>query len=221
MLENKIEELSDIISYNGNDKDFYQLINILNQPLNFPTIYSDTNPNNKKYTGKIINGKYNGRGILYDEHNGKIIYDGFFKEGKYDGFGKKYDYYFDQYYIGFFSNNEYNGKSILYKNGKKKYEGNFLNGGFHGIGIEYLSNKNRKRKLIYKKGTIESKCFGILYDENNNEEYKGLLVNGRPKEGKSLTFYGEEDYIIYKGDFSNFMYNGEGILYFKKENKIL
>ena len=60
---------------------------------------------------------------------------------------------------------------------------------------------------------MENKCYGVLYDENNKEEYKGLLINGRPKEGKSLTFYGEYDYIIYKGDFSNFIYNGEGTIF--------
>lgn len=42
--------------------------------------------------------------------------------------------------------------------------------------IEYLTNGNRKRKLIYKEGKIENKCYGILYDENNEEEYKGLLI---------------------------------------------
>ena len=113
MLDDKKGELNEIISYNGNDKDFYHHIEILNQPLNFPTIYSDSNPNNKKYTGEIINGKYNGRGILYDEKSGKIIYEGSFKEGRYDGFGKKYDHWFNLYYIGFFSNDEYNGKDTI------------------------------------------------------------------------------------------------------------
>ena len=218
-----MDELSDTILYNENDKDFYQQIEILNQPLNLPTIYSDKNPQNKKYTGNIINGKYNGRGILYDENSGKIIYNGFFKEGKYDGFGKEYNnyYYYDQIYIGYFCNNKYKGKGILYKKGIKIYEGYFLNGYYHGIGTEYLSNGNRKRRLIYVEGKIRSKCYGILFNENNEEQYKGLLVNGRPEKGKSLTFYGENDYIIYKGDFSNFMYNGEGILYYEKENKIL
>ena len=123
--------------------------------------------------------------------------------------------------MGFFSNNKYNGKGTLYKDGKKIYEGNLLNGYYQGIGIEYLSNGNRKRKLIYIKGNIKNKCYGVLYDENNNEQYKGLLINGKPEKGKSLTLYDKNNYIIYKGDFSNFKFNGQGKLFFKQSNKIL
>ena len=48
-----------------------------------------------------------------------------------------------------------------------------------------------------------------------------MLIDGKPEKGKSLILYGENDYIIYKGDFLNFNYNGEGCSYFKGENKIL
>ena len=219
--KNNIIELNDILLYNGNDEDFNQQNESLSQPFNFTTIYSDEFPGKKKYIGNIINDKYYGRGILYYEYSGKIKYNGYFKEGIYDGFGKEYDSTGQIYYIGFYSNDNFNGKGNLYEDGKKIYEGNFLNGYYHGIGIEYLTNGHRKRKLIYKEGKIENKCYGILYDENNKEEYKGLLINGKPEKGKSLTFYGENDYIIYKGDFARFKYNGEGCLYFKGENKIL
>jgi len=214
-------ELNDILLYNGNDEDFNQQDKSLNQPFNFSTIYSDEFPGKKKYIGNLINGKYHGRGILYYEYSEKIKYNGYFKEGIYNGFEKEYDTTGLIYYIGFYSNDNFNGKGNLYENGKKIYEGYFLNGYYNGIGIEYLTNGNRKRKLIYKEGKIENKCYGILYDENNEEEYKGLLINGKPEKGKSLTFYGENDYIIYKGDFASFKYNGEGRLYFKGENKIL
>ena len=36
-----------------------------------------------------------------------------------------------------------------------------------------------------------------------------------------LNSYENDDYLIYKGDFYDFKYNGKGILYFTKENKIL
>ena len=40
------------------------------------------------------NGKYEGKGKLYDEglfDQGRIKYEGDFKNGKYDGKGKEYD----------------------------------------------------------------------------------------------------------------------------------
>lgn len=221
---NGIKELNDIILYNGNEENFKQHLEDLNKKLNFSTIYSKRgNKKIKKYTGNLINGKYHGRGILYDEDSGKIKYDGYFKEGFYNGFGKEYNSFGRMVYIGFFSNNKYNGKgTFYYYPDKKQYEGNFFNGHYHGIGIEYLYNENRKRKLVYKEGKIENKCYGILYDENNKEEYKGLLINGKPEKGKSLTIYGENNFhILYKGDFSNFMYNGEGTLYYELKDKIL
>jgi len=226
MSDDNLIELNDIILYNGNEEEFKNYNKDLKQPLkskkglNILTIYSNKNPKNKIYTGNLINGKYHGRGILYND-SGKIIYNGYFNQGNYEGYGKEYDSNNCLIYEGFFNNNNYNGKGNLYKNGIKIYEGNFLNGYYHGIGIEYLSNGNRKRKLVYKEGKFESNCYGILYDENNKEEYKGLLNNGWPKEGKSLIIYGESDYILYRGDFSNYKYNGNGILYFKIEKKIL
>ena len=33
--------------------------------------------------------------------------------------------------------------------------------------------------------------------------------------------YGDGDYIIYEGDFSSFQYNGNGIIYFKKNDKYI
>ena len=149
---NGIKELNDIILYNGNEENFKQHLEDLNKKLNFSTIYSKRgNKKIKKYTGNLINGKYHGRGILYDEDSGKIKYDGYFKEGFYNGFGKEYNSFGRMVYIGFFSNNKYNGKgTFYYYPDKKQYEGNFFNGHYHGIGIEYLYNENRKRKLVYK-----------------------------------------------------------------------
>ena len=61
---NNCNELSEILLYDGNDEEFKQYNESLDQPLNFSTIYSEKSPKNKKYTGNIINGKYHGRGIL-------------------------------------------------------------------------------------------------------------------------------------------------------------
>ena len=206
-------EINDIMDYNGNKEEFKKFQENLDQPINFPTIYDKKN-GNKIYTGNIVNDKYEERGILYDD-SGKIKYNGYFKEGEYDGFGQLYNND-ELIYEGFFINNNYNGKGNLYKNGKIIYEGHFKNGVYEGIGIEYLSNGKRKRKSKFSKGKILNECQGVLYGENEEEIYKGILKNGIPEEGKDLIIYDEYDYIIYKGDFSSFKYNGNGILFYEK-----
>ena len=70
--------------------------------------------NNNKYRGNIINGLFDGRGILYDKYDNSIIYNGYFKKGKQDNFGKLYRNG-NLIYEGFFSEGKYNGKGILYK----------------------------------------------------------------------------------------------------------
>ena len=47
--------------------------------------------------------------------------------------------------------------------------------------------------------------------------YKGSLLNGIPKEGKSLIEYSDNDGVLYNGDFKSFKYNGKGILYYNDE----
>lgn len=202
-------------NFNGFYDDFTELQLDLEKPFSDEISFDK---NNNKYRGNIINGLFDGRGILYDKYDNSIIYNGYFKKGKQDNFGKLYRNG-NLIYEGFFSEGKYNGKGILYKNNIKIYEGYFKEGEYDGIGIEYFSNGNKKRKAIYYKNKICDKCKGILYDNNNNEVYSGLLKYGRPKEGKNLIIYGDDDYIIYKGDFSSFKYNGKGIVYYENINK--
>lgn len=202
-------------NFNGFYDDFTELQLDLEKPFSDEISFDQ---NNNKYRGNIINGLFDGRGILYDKYDNSIIYNGYFKKGKQDNFGKLYRNG-ELIYEGFFSEGKYNGKGILYKNNIKIYEGYFKEGEYDGIGIEYFSNGNKKRKAIYYKNKICDECNGILYDNNNNEVYSGLLKYGRPKEGKNLIIYGDDDYIIYKGDFSSFKYNGKGIVYYENINK--
>ena len=125
---------------------------------------------------------------------------------------KKYNETVDDKYIEF-------GKIFEDKN--LKYEGFLKDNKYHGIGIEYFSNGNRKRKAKYENGKILKKCYGILYNDKNEQEYIGLLLEGRPKEGKSIKYYGEKDYLIYIGDFYDYKYNGNGILYYEDGKNIL
>ena len=99
-------------------------------------------------------------------------------------------------YIGYFKDNYYNGKGVLYSNKQIKYEGDFHNGKYYGIGIEY--KKNGKRKMKFRYGKPEKECYGILYDNNNNEIYKGLLKEQKPENAKSASIYDNECKIYWR-----------------------
>ena len=206
--------MHELIKYEGNEEEFKKYNEILNKSFKGTILFH--NKKIKKYKGNILNNLYEGRGILYNE-SGEIIYNGFFKKGKYEGFGKKYERK-QLIYEGFFLNDKYEGKGIIYDKGKKKYEGNFHEGEYHGIGIQYFNGKKIK-KTYFESRYSSTKCCGILY-ENNIEVYSGELVNNKPKEGKDLTEYDYEGNKIYKGDFLNFKYHGEGTRYFNYGNII-
>ena len=208
-----------IKDYKGNDEEFKKLNDLLEQPYDHETIYYDDDKKIKKYEGKIRYGDYEGRGILYDK-SGEIIYNGYFVKGKYEGYGRKF-HNKELIYEGYFKNDYKYGRGTLYYNNNKKYEGYFERGGYEGIGIEYF--KNGKRIMEYKKGEPEKQCYGILYDNNNNQIYEGLLIDQRPKNTKNATilYTGRYDNRrAYVGDFFNYKYHGNGILYYEYEEKI-
>jgi hypothetical protein len=211
---------NEVLNYKGNEiENFKKQNEELDIPLNYETHLENESFSEKKYIGNKKNNKYEGRGILYGE-NDNIIFNGYFKGGKYEGFGRLYDENHDNelIYIGYFKNNKYNGKGILYSNKQIKYEGNFLNGVYNGIGIEYI--KYGKRKMKFENGKPLKECYGILYDNNNNEIYKGILKEQKPKNAKAAAIYYDNGDIQYIGDFFDFKYNGKGQLYYKKGEKI-
>ena len=208
--------MDEILKYKGNEiENFKKLNKELEKHLN----YQKHSENGKIYVGKKIEGKYEGRGILYGM-NDKIIFNGYFKNGEYEGFGRLYENTYDNHkliYNGYFKNGKYNGKGILYSNNQIIYEGFFLDGEYNGIGIEYL--KYGKIKMKYQKGKPLNKCYGILYDKNNNEIYKGLLKDKRPQNAKSVCIYDDYGSLKYIGDFSDFKFNGKGKLYYENTSK--
>ena len=211
------EELNEILNFNGNEEEFEKYHQILNESFDSLTIYYDKEEKQKKYTGKLKNNIYEGRGILYNI-SGEIIYDGYFKDGKYDGFGKLYDSN-ELIYEGFFNGGYYCGKGISYKNEKKKFNGYFICGHYNGVGIQYLSNGKKLRKMKYEKGKPSKDCYGVLYDDNGREIYQGKLKNGIPENAKLVTIYDSEENYVYIGDFYSFKYHGEGTIFFEKNNK--
>ena len=56
-----------------------------------------------------------------------------------------------------------------YKNGNKRYEGDFKDGKQHRTGIEYYENGQKKYEAGYKLGQYHNK--GIEYDKNEKILY--------------------------------------------------
>ena len=168
--ENKIED-NESDNFENIIEEFKELNKKLEEPLNSETIYHDQEKTKKKYEGEIKDGKYNGRGILYD-FSGKIEYNGYFKDNKYEGYGREYNFYDNKLkYEGFFSNYKYNGKGILYyKNDKIFFCGIFKDDEF---------------------------VKGILYDPDGKIIYKGTLINKYPQEGKNIKLYEINRDLIY------------------------
>ena len=221
--ENILISLEEISEFKLDEKEFNYWNNKLDEKLHFYTVlYKDEEHKYKKYKGKIKNGKYHDRGILYDY--GKIEYDGFFRNGKKEGFGQYF--HSDYSLIGFFTNDQFINGIIKYKN-IKKFECILKNGKESFIGIEFLENGNIKRKMEYKYKYYnffpmipKKKSYGILYDDYNNIIYKGLLKNFKPKESDNINIYNENGNKIYSGSISNYLYHGEGIEYYNDSDII-
>lgn len=106
-----------------------------------------------RYEGEFADGRYNGQGTMYEAREGSgesvLLYEGGFEDNLYSGNGK---YYFGYgWYEGEFRNGAYNGNGKLYVDGELVYEGAFIDGAKDGFGIEY--------------------------DEDGNEIYRGMFVN--------------------------------------------
>ena len=176
--------------FNKNLQEIRKLSENLKEPLKEPVsiLYYDEEKKRIKYKGEMMNNKYEGRGILYNDY-GDIIYNGYFSNNDYDGFGNEF------------------------KNKKLVYEGFFNNGKKNGKGSLYYNNKNQ----IYFTGIFNISKFneGITYSPDGEKIYEGLFINNRPKEGKNLKLFDLDGELEYEGDFSDGHYQGKGTLYEK------
>ena len=178
-----------------------------------------------KFEGIYLNGR-KWDGIGYDSLN-NIIYElkggkGFFKE-----YGKDEYLIYECEYKNGLKNGK--GKAYYYRDDDKKeivlvYEGEYLNGLKNGKGKEYKDRKllfegefyndNRLKGKYYMNGKLEfegeflynKKWDGKGYDEFGNIIYE--LHNGT---GKVRDFIdGDEDGIIFEGEYLNGLNNGKG-----------
>ena len=165
------------------------------------------------YVGQYLNGRKEGKGIIFDK-NGDIIYDGFFANDKYEGYGKL-NYDNGEHYEGNFLNGLRHGKgTLLYKNGNIKYEGNFVKDKFEGYGKCIIEN-GEYYEGDWLNGLRHGK--GTYYYNNGNIKYHGDFVNGI-FEGYGLYIWENDEY--YEGKFYKGERHGKGVLYDKNGNII-
>ncbi len=208
--------MENIKKFNGNEEEFKSLNEKLFESecdLKI-SLYYDNSQKSKKYLGNLIENKYEGRGILYDE-DGKIKYNGYFKKGKYHGYGRLYMKGVLKY-EGFFLEDYYSGKGILYRGNKIEYNGYFKRGDYEGIGIE--SVYKGKRKLEFYNGKPKNNSYGVLYNDKDNIVYEGILIDQKPEKARNIAIYYDNGCIKYYGDFLNYKYNGNGILFYDEKS---
>ena len=93
-----------------------------------------------------------------------------------EGMGK-YIYEDGEYYYGQWKNGFRYGKGIMYyKNGNKKYIGDFINSKYEGIG-KYIWENGEYYIGQWKNGLKNGK--GIIYYKNGKIKYNGNFINGK------------------------------------------
>ena len=122
---------------------------------------------------------------------------------------KKKIYYFLSFgkikYDGEFFNDKFDGIGKYYYENDEYYIGQFKNGLKNGKGIEYYPNGNIK----YDGEFVDDKFEGDgKYIYKNGESYSGKFKNGF-LHGKGIYYY-ENGKICYEGDFINDKYEGNG-----------
>ena len=122
---------------------------------------------------------------------------------------KKKLYYFLGFgkikYDGEFFNDKFDGVGKYYYENDEYYIGQFKNGLKNGKGIEYYPNGNIK----YDGEFVDDKYEGNgKYIYKNGESYRGKFKNGF-LHGKGVYYY-ENGKICYEGDFINDKYEGNG-----------
>ena len=166
--------------------------------------------NHLEYHNKLIFMIYNK--VL--QHKFELTIDDYKKESKrikiggLNGLGKEYTQDgHELIFEGKYLNGKRNGKGIEYfKNGKKKYEGVFLNGNLFE-GIQY--DENRKKIITFKNGK------GIELYNNGLIKFEGEYLKGKKWTGKGYTYYGIKLFEIKNGNGYIREYNSDGSLLFK------
>jgi len=177
--EKFIKEINDIIK----DDKIYEY--------SFKNFY---NEKGERFIGELINGKKNGKGIIF--YNDGSKYEGEWKNDKMEGKGIFY-YSSGIKYEGDWKNGIKEGKGVIYGHNHNKYEGDWKNDKIEGKGIFYYNNGDRYEGE-WKSDKKEGK--GIFY-YNSGNKYEGEWKNDK-KEGKGKFYFknGKIEQVEWKND---------------------
>ena len=165
------------------------------------------------YEGEFKNNQRDGKGIEYSPDGTR--YEGYFKNDQRDGMGT--EYYPDGNQIMFkgkFKDDEW-AVGIKYDfDGKKIYEGQYLNGGPHGKGIAY----DEKENIIYEGDYLQNRKHGkgISYSDGE-KEYEGDFWDDKPCGKGIIYYYGRKEY---EGEVKDGKRHGKGIEYNPRGEKL-
>lgn len=170
---------------------------LFRNPLNYETDYHKYYKEDEDKIDMVIliNTMNKNKGINHTKEDGEVF--------EYNG--EKY------LYIGQTDKNKMpTGFGVLYTQGKK-YEGNFFRGKLIGLG-RYINEEGTCFEGIFEDNKLVSKATIITINKNNKKvEYFGDVIDFK-KSGRGEEIC--EDEYKYKGDFSNDMKHGYGILEF-------
>lgn len=196
-------------------------------------LIDDTETGNVIFLGRLVEGKMEGEGKLYNEA-GELVYEGGFLDGLYEGEGKYY--YMGQIpvYEGSFQKGLYEGDGTLYYvSGQVRYKGEFIEGEYEGSGTLYFIEGMPSYEGEFLKG--EKSGSGKEYDQNGDLIYDGgffknlyegegtkyrngkIICQGSFHLGNLTTgetvIYDNQGNLRYQGSIRNGLYDGEGKLY--------
>ena len=202
--ENEVNQKNSELKYLPNfDKIYFfpkKLKNaekLFRNPLNYETDYHKYYKEDEDKIDMVIliNTMNKNKGINHTKEDGEVF--------EYNG--EKY------LYIGQTDKNKMpTGFGVLYTQGKK-YEGNFFRGKLIGLG-RYINEEGTCFEGIFEDNKLVSKATIITINKNNKKvEYFGDVIDFK-KSGRGEEIC--EDEYKYKGDFSNDMKHGYGILEF-------
>ena len=172
-----------ILKYIFNHLEIHKKLILLNYNKTLQNKFGITFDDYKSNSKKIKIGGLNGYGKEYISETHKLIFEGKYLNGKKNGKGIEY-----------------------FENGKKKLEGEFLNGELFE-GIIYDKDGNEEIR-------IENGIGRKLYD-NGLIQFEGKYLNEKKWNGKGYTYCGIEIYKIKNGNGYIREYYPDGSLLFK------
>lgn len=226
------------IYYSSNGKIKYDIEWDEGKPVGKGVI-RDYHPNGSlKYCGGFKDNYKYGEGVEYYE-NGKVKYEGVFDKDVYEGDGILYypsgrkhiegkfkEGYCHGEFKSYFDNESNNVREVgememgstircqLHSEitGKVIYDGEAYRGKFHGDGILYYKEGNKKYEGGFEVGVYHGK--GVEFYKNGRVMYDGEFKKGY-KEGRGMSYYEFGDQVRYDGDWIKGRRDGQGTLYYK------